>query len=122
MSRFDVEALKDRIHEHFLNGGVIEVDPLTGCWIFVGGWDENGFGIMRINTPDEGTKVKRVHRLSAWIYLGGFELNDRGVSIVQSCGNPACICFEHLEVRRRKAGSMLDYLPLFDDDADKAFK
>lgn len=110
---FDAEALKDKLHLHFLYSGKVEIDHETGCWIYIGGWDNQGAGIMRVRLP-EGSRVRKTHRLAAWAYFGGFDLDDQSILILQSCGNPACLNFDHLEVRRRKGGELVNFdIPLF---------
>ena len=115
MPTFDPEVLKDKLHEHFLYEGKVEIDYESGCWIYTSGWDNLGYGTIRVRLP-EGSRIRKAHRLAAWAYIGGFELNDQSIVIMQSCGQPACINFDHLEIRLRKGGGLFDTeLPLFDD-------
>jgi hypothetical protein len=87
----DEEQLKDRVHERLLPQ--CEVDPETECWIFVGGWNRSGQGVVRI-----GGKQHAASRVAAWVYLGGFDLDDPSVRVKHTCQSPACINPDHLLV------------------------
>ncbi len=66
-----------------------KVDPDTGCWIFDGAPDKDGYGNIR-----HDGKVVKAHRLAAHLWLD-FDLDDPR-QIRHSCDNPPCINPEHL--------------------------
>lgn len=87
--------VKDALHARLMPR--CELDPLTGCWIWTGAWqDESGLGVIRV--AGESVMVSRV---AAWVYLGGFDFFDTSFNIVHidACPNPACWNYEHLLVK-----------------------
>lgn len=66
----------------------ISMVPWSGCWIWMGGVDKDGYG-----QSSRHNKNIRTHRLS-WI-LHGNELKD-GYVLMHSCDMPACVNPDHL--------------------------
>ena len=100
----DVEQQhKTLIHDRLL--ALTEPDPVTGCWIYTGYWDEFGTARIRI-----GDRPYTVQRASAWVYFDRppFEL-DSPELLVHSCETPACWNPKHL-VRCATRGAMLAYM------------
>lgn len=68
----------------------ITPEPTSGCWLWTGGCDPDGYGVFRVST----TKQKRAHRFSFEQARGpvpaGLQLDH--LCRVRSCVNPA-----HLE-------------------------
>ena len=38
--------LKDQIHERLKLR--CELDPATGCWVFIGAWESSGMGLLKV--------------------------------------------------------------------------
>lgn len=67
----------------------IQLDILSGCWIWKGALDKEGYGIFSI-----GKKNKRAQRLSYEHWNGKLIKN---LTIDHLCRNRACVNPEHLE-------------------------
>jgi hypothetical protein len=65
------------------------IDPVTGCWEYVGTRGRGDYGRVKYNG-----RLVRVHRLAAHLWLG-FDL-DSPQSILHSCDNPPCFNPAHL--------------------------
>lgn len=62
-------------------------EPNTGCWLWSGGYDKDGYGNFYINR-----KPNRAHRVSYRIFKG--EIGDR--LVLHHCDVPSCVNPEHL--------------------------
>ena len=66
-----------------------EVDPATGCWNWLIGFNPNGYATIRINNHSY-TVYKLLHKLLHGPLLKGLELDHK-------CRNRRCINPDHLE-------------------------
>jgi len=82
----------------------VEIEPNTGCWLWTGSGDKDGYG--RFNY--DGSQNKRAHRASYELFIGEIE---KGMMILHSCDVPECVNYNHL-----RQGSA------FDNMADMANK
>jgi HNH endonuclease len=73
----------ERLHRH------LTLDEDTGCWIWGGAFDLNGYGYIRV----DGRRWK-AHRLSYTLYITDI---PEGLDLDHLCRNRACINPEHLE-------------------------
>lgn len=64
-------------------------DPASGCLLFTGGLDNDGYGHIRING-----RGQLVHRV-AFVWGGG-TLSTSKPHVCHSCDTPACCEFSHL--------------------------
>ncbi len=62
----------------------------SGCWIWGGGLNKNGYGSLR-----DGVKMKGAHRVSWEIHFGQI---PEGLSVLHKCNNPACVNPVHLKL------------------------
>lgn len=69
------------------------IDPQSGCWIWIGGQDGNGYGSYYHNY-----KVKHAHRFVFEQFKGQIPL---GMDLDHLCRVPLCVNPEHLEVVTR---------------------
>ena len=68
-------------------------EPNTGCWIFFGCWDKDGYGKISVND-----KIVRVHQAAFAALVGRLR---RGQEIDHKCTNRACWNPAHLEAVSR---------------------
>ena len=71
----------------------IEVDADTGCWIWVGSRDQNGYGKWGLHYPSGPTTY--AHRLSYEVFVG--PIPSETPCLDHLCCNKSCIRPEHLE-------------------------
>lgn len=72
----------------FYKENKIEIDPITGCWKFLGSPTGQGYGRVRINGREWG-----LHRLFYTVYKGEIP-NDK--IVMHTCDNKLCCNPEHL--------------------------
>ena len=103
---------KDYCHKHYLenkkNGKIktrgklpVEqrlekmstIDRQTGCWMWTGTLDVNGYGLLAVVDASGKKTEKRAHRLSYEAYKGPI---PEGFYVLHHCDTPACINPEHL--------------------------
>jgi len=63
--------------------------PESGCWIWVGAWDEKGYG----RVYSAGQTYEYAHRASYRLHLG--QAAD-GLHVCHKCDTPACVNPDHL--------------------------
>lgn len=66
------------------------IDPITGCWLYTGYINEDGYGIIKFYD-----KHWFVHRLSAVLFLG-LRLDDKILHSCHKCDNRHCFNWNHL--------------------------
>lgn len=71
----------------FLDRFFAKVEPRGDCLVWTGATDIRGRGLFRM-----GKKLQGAHRVAFTLYFG----EEPPVSLVQSCGNVACVKREHL--------------------------
>jgi hypothetical protein len=64
-------------------------EPMSGCWLWIGGATSAGYGVITI----QGEQVY-AHRMSAHQYKG-FDLNSP-LHVLHKCDNPCCVNPNHL--------------------------
>lgn len=77
--------LKDRLLDK------IEYEPNTGCWLWFGGCNERGYGIMGYGSRGNG--VAKAHRVS-WEVHNNEHPGD--MKVLHKCDTPACVNPAHL--------------------------
>jgi hypothetical protein len=95
MRREPETELKDTIHARLQSR--FELDQVTGCWIYVGAWADDGRGMIRV-----GGKKYSVAKVSAWLFEG-IDLNDDCYVYhdPRRCRAPACWNPHHLRIADR---------------------
>jgi hypothetical protein len=68
----------------------IEIIPWSGCWIWMGWLDENGYGNLK--NPNNGKRL-RAHRWSYELHHGQI---PTGKIICHTCDIPSCVNPNHL--------------------------
>lgn len=85
MSRTTVESRVARLSR---------LDPVTGCWVWIGSKDKDGYGKVSARLPD-GKKVYLAHRMT-FIHFVGEIPDDKEID--HRCKNTSCINPEHLRL------------------------
>jgi hypothetical protein len=92
--RHDVEAVLLRLHRKSA------VDPHTGCWVWLGHTNRQGYGVTTWGTD----RYYYTHRLACLIWKGGI---PDGTEVHHQCHNRACFNPAHLEFVTRAVHSTL---------------
>ncbi len=80
-------SLWDRFHDK------VFPDPNCGCWLWSGGRNENGYGIIGLGRRSQG--VGKTHRVAWELYNGPI---PDGMCVLHKCDNPPCCNPAHLRL------------------------
>jgi hypothetical protein len=75
--------LADRFHEKY------QMIPFSGCWLWEGGVNEHGYGIIGVTAY----KTDKAHRVSWRLHKGEI---PAGANVLHRCDLPGCVNPEHL--------------------------
>lgn len=78
-------SLWDRFHDKFIP------EPNSGCWLWLGGIHEFGYGVIGLGRRHEGTR--KAHRVAWELYRGSI---PDGLAICHKCDVPSCVNPDHL--------------------------
>lgn len=73
----------------------IKIDNNTGCWLWQGGKNNLGYGMMR-----DGKKMRTAHRVSYEEHNN--TVIPQNLVTMHSCDNPGCVCPHHLSLGTRR--------------------
>jgi hypothetical protein len=76
------KSIRERFYEK------ITMVPECGCWIWMNGTNEHGYGLMRI-----GHVLVKAHRISYEMHIGEI---PPGINVLHRCDTPACASPYHL--------------------------
>lgn len=83
----------------------IQVDPKTGCWIWCGDKNADGYGFLSI-----GGKRQYAHRMTYSLFRSGISFP---MQLDHLCRNPTCCNPWHLELVTSRENSLRGNHPLF---------
>lgn len=66
-------------------------EPNSGCWLWIGGVNEMGYGIFGVGEKTE--RVAKAHRVSYEIHKGPI---PAGMNVLHRCDVPGCVNPDHL--------------------------
>ena len=90
-SKYDWENVKTM--PRFLK--FISPEPNTGCWLWSGCLDVNGYGRFSVGSMKDGTRATRfAHRVAYELFVGEI---SRGLALDHLCRVPGCVNPYHLE-------------------------
>lgn len=77
------------LHDKFMS--YVYPEPNTGCWLWAGGKNDDGYGKFRYL----GVKIKSslAHRISYFFHKGEF---DEKLCVCHTCDTPCCVNPQHL--------------------------
>ncbi len=78
-------SLWDRFHDKTIP------EPNSGCWLWLGGVHEFGYGVIGLGRRGEGTR--KAHRVAWELYHGSI---PSGQCVCHRCDVPSCVNPEHL--------------------------
>lgn len=77
-----------------------EIDPVTQCWNWTGGFDNRGYGKLNIRICKNKVKTIAVHRYSYSFYTSTFLFTDNVIH--HKCKNKKCFNPAHLALISRE--------------------
>lgn len=85
MRIYEKKPMSERLNKYY-------VDPQSGCWVWYGSVDKDGYGRLRGSTNGV-IEVIRAPRASYELHVGPI---PEGLMVLHRCNNPPCINPEHL--------------------------
>ena len=87
MSRWRPETAEERLEKFYIP------EPMSGCWIWIGALSGFGYGSFFYDG-----KREQAHRVSYAMAKRITVFSLRGLLLLHSCDNPACINPDHVEI------------------------
>lgn len=69
------------------------IDPITGCWLWTGKLDKDGYGLISVTRPNGKQGSYHVHRIAFEEFVG--EVKNYILHIIE-CPNRHCFVLNHL--------------------------